>query len=270
MIIDAHQHFWLLKDRKDGWPPAELAAIHRDFLPADLASELRATGVGGTILVQSLPSVDDTNFMLELAETDKTILGVVGWVDMKSEEAPAVIGKLAAAPKLKGLRPMLQDLADPTWIDDTALDRAVEAMVERNLVFDALVLEPHLKSLENFARRHPRLNIIIDHGAKPRIRDGHYRDWRSAMQRLANLHNVCCKLSGLLTEADEQRPKTLRPYIETILELFGAHRVIWGSDWPVVNLVGRYEDWFDQCREIVPAAAHSMVFRGNARRIYHL
>ncbi|WJH37827.1 amidohydrolase family protein (plasmid) [Aliirhizobium terrae] len=270
MIIDAHQHFWLMKDRHGGWPPPELAAIHRDFLPADLAPEIDAVGVGGTVLVQSLPSVEDTRFMLGLAEKSETILGVIGWVDMKAPDAPVVIAELAKAPKLKGLRPMLQDIADPTWIDDPALDAAIVAMLGHGLVFDALVLEPHLVSLEAFARLYPDLPVVIDHGAKPRIAEGHYRGWRQGMQRLAGLGNVCCKLSGLLTEAGDQKPEAVRPYVETILELFGAERVIWGSDWPVVNLAGSYVGWIKQCREIVPDADHAAVFGNNARRFYRL
>jgi L-fuconolactonase len=270
MIIDAHQHFWLMKHRQGGWPPPELAAIHRDFLPADLAPEIEAAGVEGTVLVQSLPSVEDTRFMLGLAEKSETILGVVGWVDMKAQDASAVIADLASAPKLKGLRPMLQDIADPAWIDDEALDAAVVTMLGHGLVFDALVLEPHLAPLEAFARRYPDLPVVIDHGAKPRIAGGHYRDWRKGMLGLANVGNVCCKLSGLLTEAGGQRPEAVRPYIETILDLFGPERVIWGSDWPVVNLAGSYSEWIAQCREIVPQADHAAVFGGNARRFYRL
>ncbi|AYD04098.1 amidohydrolase family protein [Neorhizobium sp. NCHU2750] len=270
MIIDAHQHFWLMKDRQGGWPPPELAAIHRDFLPHDLAPETAAAGVAGTVLVQSLPSVEDTRFMLGLAEASETILGVVGWVEMKADDAPRVIADLAKSPKLKGLRPMLQDIADPDWIDDPALEPAVEAMMAHRLVFDALVLEPHLSALHAFARRHPGLSIVIDHGAKPRIAGGHYRDWRHEMLRLAELPNVCCKLSGMLTEAGEQRAEAVRPYAETLLELFGRERLIWGSDWPVVNLAGSYAGWIAQCRQIVPEADHDFVFGGNALRVYRL
>lgn len=270
MIIDAHQHFWLIKDRLGNWPPADLAAIHRDFLPPDLGPEIDSAGVGGTVLVQSLPSVADTRFLLGLAERSDVILGVVGWVDLKAADAPSAIADLAQAPKLKGLRPMLQDIADTDWIDDPALDPAVDAMIAHDLVFDALVLEPHLPALEIFAARHTRLPIVIDHGAKPRIAEGRYVEWRAAMQRLAGLDNVCCKLSGLLTEAGGQKPEAVRPYVETILDLFGPARVIWGSDWPVVKLAGSYLGWVEQCRQIVPQGDHDAVFGGNARRFYRL
>jgi Predicted metal-dependent hydrolase of the TIM-barrel fold len=270
MVIDAHQHFWLLKDRQGAWPPPELAAIHRDFLPADLIPEMKGSGVSGTVLVQSLPSLEDTRFLLDLARDHDFVLGVVGWADLKAPNAPQVIAEFAKADELKGLRPMLQDLADARWIDDPALAPAVEAMIEHRLVFDALVLEPHLPALHAFALRHPGLPIVIDHGAKPRIASGHFTGWRHAMLRLAKLPHVHCKLSGLLTEAGEQRQEALRPYIETILELFGAERVIWGSDWPVLNLAGSYSGWINQCLHIVPQADQDAVMGGNAIRVYGL
>ncbi len=270
MLIDAHQHFWLLKDRHGGWPPPELGAIHRDFLPPDLVPHLREAGVEGTVLVQSLPSVEDTRFLLDLAGRTDFIFGLVGWVDLKAPDAPVVIAELSSAPKLKGLRPMLQDLPQDDWIDDATLDPAIEAMQAHGLVFDALVLPRHLAALLAFARRHEDLPIVIDHAAKPLIAEGRYTDWRAPMQRLAALPNVWCKLSGMLTEAGDQKPEAVRPYAETVLELFGADRTIWGSDWPVLDLAGRYGDWLRQCQNLVPAADHEAVFGGNARRFYSL
>jgi len=270
MVIDAHQHFWLLKDRAGGWPPPALSAIHRDFLPADLVPHLAGVGVEGTVLVQSLPSLEDTRFMLGLAEQNPFILGVVGWVDLKATDAAAIIAELAKAPKLKGLRPMLQDLPADDWIDDETLDPAIDAMRSAGLVFDALVLPRHLGPLEKFARRHPDLPVVIDHGAKPEIAEGRYSEWRAAMARLADLENLSCKLSGFLTEKGTQQPEAIRPYAETILDLFGPERVIWGSDWPVLDLAGDYAGWFAQARAIVPEAAREKVFGGNARRFYKL
>ena len=270
MIIDAHQHFWLMKNREGQWPPPELAAIHRDFVAGDLAPHLAQIGVTGTVLVQSLPNIDDTRFMLDMADRHEFILGVVGWADLKAPDAPQVIADLAKAPKLKGLRPMLQDIAEDDWISDPALDPAIDAMRAARLTFDALVLPRHLEPLEKFARRHPDLPIVIDHGAKPIIAEGLYSDWRRAMARLADLENVSCKLSGLLVEAGDQKPQAVRPYAETILDLFGAERVMWGSDWPVVNLVSDYETWFQQARLIVPEAAWDRVFGANAKHFYGL
>lgn len=270
MLIDAHQHFWLLKDRQGQWPPASLEAIYRDFLPADLQPLLEKAGVSGTVLVQTMERPADTDFMLALAGDHSFIKGVVGWVDMKAADAPHEIARLASNAAFKGVRPMLQDIADVRWIDDPALDDAVEVLVEKGLVFDALVLPPHLPYLLRFAERHPSLKIVIDHGAKPKIATGHYVEWRSDMAALAALPNVYCKLSGLLVERGDQKPQAVRPYAETILELFGPERVIFGSDWPVIRLAGDYQDWLDFCRDVVPQEHHSKVFGDNAIHLYSL
>jgi L-fuconolactonase len=270
MRIDAHQHFWLLKDRQGGWPPAELAAIHRDFMPPDLRPILEAAGISGTVLVQTMENAADTDFMLGLSDENVFIRGVVGWVDMKSPGAAAEIAERAKHPKFKGIRPMLQDIADVSWIDDPVLDAAGNALVQNGLVFDALVLPPHLPHLLSFVRRHANLPVVIDHGAKPLIASGHYSAWRSDMAALAALPDVHCKLSGLLTERGDQKPESVRPYAETILELFGPNRVIWGSDWPVLRLAGDYQDWLDFCLDIVPSHDHAAVFGGNALRFYRL
>ncbi|MGV1916641.1 amidohydrolase family protein [Rhizobium sp. 22-785-1] len=270
MLIDAHQHFWLLKERQGQWPPASLEAIYRDFLPADLEPLLEEAGISGTVLVQTMESAGDTDFMLALADENAFIKGVVGWVDMKAADAPAEIARRASHPAFKGLRPMLQDIADVEWIEDPALAPAVETMIEKGLIFDALVLPPHLPYLLRFASRHAALQIVIDHGAKPKIATGHYVAWRRDMAALAALPNVFCKLSGLLVERGEQKVEAVRPYAETIFELFGPDRVIFGSDWPVIRLAGDYQGWLDFCRDVVPQEHHAKVFGANAARIYSL
>ncbi|HEX5685157.1 MAG TPA: amidohydrolase family protein [Ideonella sp.] len=276
--IDAHQHFWRLADRQGQWPPAQLHAIYRDFLPADLAPLRGAAGVDGTVLVQSLPSEDDTRWMLSLADQQAFILGVVGWVDMKAADAPARITALASHPRLKGLRPMLQDLAEDEWIADPAVDEAARAMVQHGLVFDALVLPRHLPALHSFALRHPGLRIVIDHGAKPPIASGEIEPWRSQMARLAALPHVACKLSGLLTEAGPRRSAdALRPYVQALWELFGPGRLLWGSDWPVLRLAGDYDTWLAMGHTLLDAmdppptdADRADLFGGNAMRLYGL
>jgi L-fuconolactonase len=271
MRIDAHQHFWLMRDRKGQWPPPDLADIHRDFMPRDLEPALRACGIGGTVLVQSLPTLDDTDFLLSLADQHSFILGVVGWVDLKAADAASQIARLAAHPKLKSLRPMLQDIPDPDWIDDPHLDPAIAAMKAADLCFDALVMPQHLRALTAFAKRHPDLSIVIDHGAKPRIATGEIRQWHEVMAGLATLPNVHCKLSGLLTEAGERRDAAaVRPYADTLLGLFGPERLIWGSDWPVLRLAADYGDWLAMCQNFVPPHHHDAVFGMNARHFYKL
>jgi L-fuconolactonase len=276
--VDAHQHFWRLADRQGHWPPPELDAIHRDLLPADFEPLRRRAGIDGTVLVQSLPSESDTRWMLGLADQLDFIWGVVGWVDMKAADAPARIAALAACAKLKGLRPMLQDLADDAWIADPSVDAAARAMVRHGLVFDALVLTRHLEALHRFAARHPDLRIVIDHGAKPPIAAGEMEPWRGRMARLAALPHVACKVSGLLTEAGARcSAEALRPYVEALWELFGPERLLWGSDWPVLRLAGDYQDWLDMSHALFDAiepalsdAARADLFGGNAMRLYGL
>ena len=274
MLVDAHQHFWRLADRRGAWPPPALEAIYRDFLPADLAPLLERQGVAKTVLVQSMPNEEDTLFMLDLARRHSFIGGVVGWVDMKAPGAAARIDALAADPALKGLRPMLQDLDDERWIDDAALAPAVQAMLRHRLSFDALVLPRHLPALLAFAERYPELPIVIDHGAKPMIAHGLLEPWRSDIARLAAMPQVHCKLSGLVTEAGARWDvERLRPYVGHLLACFGPQRLIWGSDWPVVNLAATYADWLAACASLldgVGAADRRDIFGLNARHFYRI
>lgn len=278
MLIDAHQHFWRLAERGGYWPPAELSPIYRDFAPADLLPLLQQNGVRGTVLVQTLPKVEDTEWMLELAARNDFILGVVGWVDLASPDAPATIARLAGNAKLKGLRPMLQDLPDARWIENPALDAGVAAMVAHGLSFDALVLPEHLEPLLRFAERHPQLPIVIDHAAKPLIAQGLSEPWLADLRRLAALPQVCCKLSGLLTEAGLPHASPagearIKPYVDAVLELFGAQRLLWGSDWPVVRLASDYGRWLSISRALLAALTpeqQAAIFGRNAIRFYRL
>jgi L-fuconolactonase len=274
MRIDAHQHFWRIADRKGSWPPPDLAAIHRDFSPADLAPLLERHGIARTVLVQSMPNEEDTQYMLGLAGAHAFIGGVVGWTNLKSADAPARIAALARDPLLKGLRPMLQDEGDERWIDDAALAPAVEAMLRHGLSFDALVLPRHLPGLLAFAQRYPGLPIVIDHGAKPLIAAGELEPWRRDIAALARLPQVHCKLSGLVTEAGEGWDvERLRPYTGHILEAFGPRRVMWGSDWPVLHLAADYAQWISASEALLAGlddSARDNIFGLNAMRFYRI
>jgi L-fuconolactonase len=280
--IDAHQHYWRIGARAGCWPPRELEAIHRDFGPGDLAPELAKARIDGTVLVQSLPTEEDTRYLLGVAEQAPTVCAVVGWVDLKAADAAVKVAAFAEHPKSRGLRPMLQDLPDDAWIDDPLLDRAIVAMIAHDLRFDALVMPRHLDALHAFAQRHSGLRIVIDHAAKPAIATEGMEPWRSMMTRLALLPNVYCKLSGLWTEAGsvtdiDAMTKRVRPYIGVVADLFGPERLMWGSDWPVLRLssaCGGYGEWLaaceNDCERFLGRAALPAVFGGNACNFYRL
>ncbi len=270
MLVDAHCHFWRLNQNDCTWPPPELTAIHRDFLPDDWQREARAVGVAAAVAVQSQPSERDTAWLLQLARDDARIAGVVGWVDLAARNAPDRITALTGNPKLRGLRPMLQDLPDG-WILQPGLAPAIDAMLAQGLCFDALVRPRHLPHLLRFAERHPTLRIVIDHAAKPDIAGGALEPWRAQIAALAGLPNVACKLSGLVTEASEAwRADDLRPYVEHLLATFGSRRLLWGGDWPVVNLVAGYARWFDAAEELTALSGdeRAALFGKNAVSVY--
>ncbi len=274
MRIDAHQHFWRVAERGGAWPPPALSVLYRDFLPSHLKPMLARHGITGTVLVQSLPSVEDTRFMLEQTLEHSFIRAVVGWVDLKAADAPRQIASLAAYSKLKGLRPMLQDLDDDGWIDDPALAPAVEAMLHHRLSFDALVQPRHLPALLAFATRFPALPIVIDHAAKPEIGAAWQSAWVDDLARLAALPQVWCKLSGLLTETGPGwKRAALQPYVDHVLAQFGPGRVMWGSDWPVLNLAADYDRWMAVSGELLAGLTRDereAVYGLNAVNFYRL
>jgi L-fuconolactonase len=271
-MIDAHQHFWRIGENDCAWPGADLAAIHRDCEPAELEALAQAAGVQGTVLVQSQENDRDTDYLLEVAAGTPWVKAVVGWVDLAAPDAPARIAELAARPKFRGVRPMLQGLAENDWILRSELEPAVAALVAHGLSFDALVRPRQLTALERLARRHPGMPIVIDHAAKPDIAGGAHAEWRARIAPLAALPNVWCKLSGLLTEcAAGQGMAAIAPYAVDLLELFGPERLMWGSDWPVLNLASDYAAWLDMAKALVAPAgevAVAAVFGQTAQSFY--
>ncbi|SAL54303.1 amidohydrolase family protein [Caballeronia humi] len=280
MKIDAHQHYWDPARGDYGWLTPELSALYRVFGPDDLKPLREAVNVECTVAVQAAPTVDETRYLLKLARSEESIAGVVGWVPLDAPDAPALIEKLARDPKFKGVRPMLQDLPDDRWIEIASIEPAIRKLIELDLAFDALVFARHVPSLLAFAKRYPELRIVVDHGAKPPIRDGAagWQPWADAIEQLAALpQKPYCKLSGLVTEAapncDE---KILEPYVEHLLENFGAQRLMWGSDWPVLNLNGGYAGWHDAARALcvrdpdLKNTDEEAIFGANARAFYRL
>lgn len=261
-MIDAHQHCWRIGQNDCVWPTSAEGVIHRDILPEHWAAIAAPLGVTGSVLVQSQQSALDTAWLLGLAREHDFILGVVGWINMKTDE-------LIEDPWLKGIRPMVQGRPS-NWLDDPVLDKNLAAMAERGLVFDALIRTKHLPSLRRLAKRHPKLSIVIDHGAKPEIAHNWLGEWKAQMIEFAQLPNVTCKLSGLLTEARSTQQSVVADVAAWLFGTFGEDRLLWGSDWPVVEMAATYEAWLRLARAAIPESAHARVFDANARRIYGL
>ena len=269
-MIDAHQHIWALGRHGCIWPTAAEGPIHRDYSLEDFRRDALPHGVIATVLVQSQEDDRDTEWLLDVAADDHMVAGVVGWADLASTEGPQRIAELSGLPKLVGLRPMIQQ-READWLDRPELEAAFRAMTEYALRLDALVRVQHLASLDRLAGKHPGMQIAIDHAAKPVIDspDG-FETWCEAISPLAGRPNVACKLSGLLTECGAAPADAVEPYVAAILDLFGPERVMWGSDWPVLELVSTYGQWLETARRLVPEAAHEPVFGGTAARFYGL
>lgn len=260
--IDGHQHFWQISRGDYVWLTPDLERLYRDYLPSDLSSIVQDGDVAKTILVQAAETVAETEFMLSLAAENEFISGVVGWVDMTIDDAVADIERLAQNPYFKGIRPMLQDIEDLDWILQAKFDDCFKALIKHGLTFDALVLPAHLHNLFILAERYPELSIVIDHGAKPQVSLGiHHplnQSWAQQIRQLAKMKNVHCKLSGLLTEAgDTVNYESIRPFMQHLLDCFGPQKLMWGSDWPVINLVSNYHQWLNMTTTFLAALPES-------------
>ena len=271
--IDAHQHYWDPERGDYFWLDPE-SRLNRVFQPSDLAPLLTKHGVDGTVLVQAAPTRDETDYLLDVAEQSNSVLGVVGWIDFEDRLHAPALDRFAMHPKFKGVRPMIQDIADPKWVCHANLNWAFDAVADLDLCFDALVYPEHLPLLLKRLARQPELKVVVDHGAKPVIRDGLFDGWAADMTRVARETNASVKLSGLVTEAAEEwSAETLRPYVDHLLSTFGPARIMWGSDWPVCLLASSYDRWIDTAEALVSACSpddQDAIFGGNAVRFYGL
>lgn len=274
MRLDTHQHFWALANSFTDWPTPDLAAIYRDYGPGELRAHLAAAGVGGTILVQAAPSLEETEYCLSVAAQSDFVEGVVGWIDFEADHALAQLSQLRRDPLLKGLRPMVQSIPESGWLLRSQFDPIYDAMVEHDLSLDGLVRWHQIDDLNRLAKRHPRLRIVLDHAGKPPIASGHMGPWAAAIFNLSRNANVHCKLSGLWTEAGGSvSPEVFEPWIAHLFATFGIDRLMWGSDWPVVELAGSYTSWHAQCEAMLSSlteAQRRAVFGDNGRRFYGL
>ena len=246
MAIDSHHHFWSYNPREYGWIQETMSVLRRNFLPADLKTEIAPAGIEGVVSVQARQSLAETEWLLELAQGNDFICGVVGWVPLRSSELPSELQRLAGRTKLKAVRHVLQDEPDDDFMLRPDFDRGIAALREFGLRYDILIFERHLPQAIQLVDRHPELTFILDHIAKPRIKENVLSPWLANLADLARRPNVYCKLSGLVTEADHRSwtEAQLRPYLDAALEAFGPRRLMFGSDWPVCLLACEYGRWF--------------------------
>lgn len=276
MRMDAHQHFWKLERGDYHWLTSELGILYQDFLPHHLLPRLKEHNIDRTILVQAAPSVEETDYMLELYEQNEFIAGVVGWLDLDSSDFPKLFQKYRKHPGFIGLRPMLQDLPDDRWILREHVKTNLRILVEHDFPLDILVFPHHLPHIHELFIELPNLRAVIDHAAKPHIREHKLEPWKEQMTALSRFPKVMCKLSGLITEAepDNWTVQDLKPYVQHVLEQFGARRVMFGSDWPVCLLAGSYAEVHEALLAALPKTLspedHTAIFGKNAAAFYKL
>ena len=247
--IDAHHHLWRYCVAEYDWIPSEMEKLRRDFLPEHLRCEMAGAGVDGAVVVQARQSVQETRWLIECAEANDFIRGVVGWVPLVGGDAASVLREFAGAKKLKGIRHVVQaETAGFLLRED--FNAGVSTLLGTGLVYDILIHAGQMQEAAEFVRRHPEQVFVLDHVAKPRIRLGEIEPWRSNLFALAEAGNVYCKISGTVTEADWDAWSLdgLRPYLDTALEAFGPGRLMVGSDWPVCLVASEYGQWWDVVR----------------------
>lgn len=276
MRIDAHQHLWQLGKFKYSWlDKPGLEPIRRNFLPADLKPLLQAAKIDKCVFVQTQHNVAENRWVLQLAEQNDFIAGVVGWVDLASPQCEGQLLEFIKHPKFAGIRHVTQDEPDENFIIREDVIRGLKVLEKHNVPFDLLFYVQHLRHAPTLARQLPNLKMVIDHCSKPKIKSREIDDWRRDLQAAARFPNIYCKLSGLVTEADWQnwKPSDLRPYIDVALDSFGPTRCMYGSDWPVCLLAGSYArvvEAIDKCLEPLTQSERQSIFGETAAAFYEL
>jgi len=278
--IDAHHHLWRYSAAEYGWIDEDMAALRRDFLPIDLKSAMDSAGIDGSIAVQARQSMDESRWLLDLADSTEAIRGVVGWAPIAGEDFPGCMEQFDGRAKLKGLRHVIQDERDQHYILREDFNSGIRTMVDSGLVYEILIFERQLEDAIYFVDQHPRQPFVLDHIAKPLIAAGVMEPWATHMRELARRPNVWCKLSGMVTEADWHADPanassltTLKPYLDVAVEAFGPSRLMAGSDWPPCLLASGYAQWFDLLRNyfaVFSETERAAIFGGTAIEVYGL
>lgn len=275
MHIDAHQHFWVYNPSEYGWIDESMIVLQRNFLPGDLKPEIDSAGFQGCIAVQARQSLEETHWLLKLASEWPFILGVVGWVDLRSLHLRSDLQMLVKNPKLVGVRHIVQSEPDDRFLLQPDVLRGISLLEEFDLAYDILIYEKHLSVAAEFVRRFPRQRFVLDHAAKPRIKDKMLHPWAEGIRELAMFPNVFCKLSGLVTEADwhEWQVEEITPYLDVAFERFGADRLMIGSDWPVCMVAASYSRSMAAVNQVLGRCGtetREKVLGANAQRFYKL
>ena len=243
MIIDSHQHFWNYNPAKHAWIDDSMAVIRRDFLPSDLKKVYDDNDVDGCVAVQADQTLEETNFLIKLSEETSFIKGVVGWVDLRSEALEASLEQYKDISVLKGFRHIVQGEPDHNFLLRPSFLKGIQALQKNDYTYDILIFPHQLSAALEFVKRFPNMRFVIDHIAKPYIKDGFYDGWATLMKEIAKQENVFCKISGMITEADFNTwtPEQIHPYLDLVFEAFGTDRLMYGSDWPVCLVAGNYK-----------------------------
>jgi L-fuconolactonase len=273
--IDAHHHLWSYSKKEYGWIDRKMTSIARDFLPQDLEKVLTSSGMQGSIAVQARQTLEETQSLLSFAQEFPVIRGVVGWAPIARPEFPQVLERFHHFEKLKGFRHVVQDEPDDAFLLRPDFNAGIALFKRYGLVYDILIFERQLPAAISFVDRHPAQVFVLDHIAKPRIRDRVLEPWRTNIRELARRENVFCKLSGMVTEAEwaKWRPSDLEPYFDVVLNAFGPKRLLAGSDWPVCLLATAYQTWFSTLGEFLSSLSSTdqeRILGGVASEVYSL
>lgn len=274
-IIDTHHHFWKYSAAEYGWISDEMKSIRRDFLPADLKKTLDGAGVSGAVSVQARTTVEESDWLLSMAEKHDFLHGVVGWVPLTESDVDKHLERLAQHKKFKGVRHVIQGEPDDNYILRPDFNAGIKKLLKYKLRYDILIFERHLKPSIRFVDQHPNQMFILDHVAKPKIKERILSPWREDMIELGKRPNVYCKISGMITEADWAKWSSadLAPYLDTALQAFGPKRLMFGSDWPVMLVAGQYKPWVDLVKQTIKrysTAEQEQILSKNAIEAYGL
>ncbi len=272
MRLDAHQHFWAYDAAQYPWIPTG-SPLHRSWLPDDLAPLQKPLGFDGSIAVQARQTVEESDWLLGLADKHASVKGVVGWVDLRSDRVEADLARLAAHPKFVGVRHVVQEEPEDNFMLGRDFQRGISKLHAHGLTYDILIYPKQLEAALRLAEKFPQQAFVLDHIAKPPIKDGTMEPWKTQIRRLAQLPNVHCKVSGILTEADHKHWQSdqFRPYLDTVFEAFGPARLMYGSDWPVCLFAGSYVQSFGLVDDYARSLSHAEregLFGANCHKFY--